>query len=100
MQFKTAMKLNDRVNIELVVDAPDLEAAIKEAAPLLDFKGECGICGSKNIKLNTRTSKDGKYTYLMYTCLDCGATQVFGKLQAGGYFLKEWSPKYEGDKQA
>lgn len=99
MQFKTSMKLNPRVNIEMVVEAPDLEAAIQESAPLLDFKGLCGLCGSDNIKLNVRKSKDGKYTYTQYTCLDCEATQPFGKLQAGGYFLKAWQKKFEGEGQ-
>lgn len=94
MQFKTSMKLNHRTNIELVVDASDLEEAITLSAPLLDYTGKCGKCGDDNVKLNTRKSKDGKYTYTQYTCLECGATQPFGKLQAGGYFLKEWQPKY------
>ena len=57
------------------------------------------MCGSNNIKLNVRKSKDGKYTYTMYTCNDCGGTQPFGKLQTGGYFLKPWQEKYTGNDQ-
>jgi len=97
MQFKTTMKLNDRTDVELVVEAADLEEAIQHSAPLLDYKGACGMCGSNNVKLNTRKSKDSKYTYTQYTCNECGGTQPFGKLQAGGYFLKEWQPKFTGE---
>jgi hypothetical protein len=96
MQFKTVMKLNSRTTVEMNVDAKDLEEAIGHAAPLLDFDGRCGLCASENIKLNTRTSKDKKYTYTQYTCLDCEATRPFGKLQTGGFFLKPWQKKYEG----
>ena len=101
MQFKTIMKLNPRTTVELVVEAADLEEAIQQSAPLLDFKGVCGMCGSENVKLNTRKSKDGKYTYTQYTCNDCEGTLPFGKLQLGGYFLKTWQPKFTGgDAQA
>lgn len=101
MQFKTTMKLNARTTVELLVDAADMEEAIHLSAPLLDYKGQCGLCGSENVKLNTRTSKDKKYTYTQYTCNDCEATQPFGKLQAGGFFLKDWQPKFQGnDAQA
>ncbi len=93
------MKLNPRTSVELIVDAPDLEQAIIESAPLLDYEGRCGMCASENVKLNVRKSKDGKYTYTQYTCLDCGATQPFGKLQAGGYFLKPWQAKFTGQEQ-
>lgn len=91
------MRLNPRTTVELTVDAKDLEEAITLQAPILDYTGHCGMCNSENVKLNTRKSKDGKYTYTQYTCLDCGGTQPFGKLQAGGFFLKEWTPKFEGD---
>jgi len=100
MQFKTVMKLNPRTTVELVVEAADLEEAIGASAPLLDYTGQCGMCASENVKLNTRKSKDGKYTYTQYTCLDCGGTLPFGKLQAGGFFLKQWQPKFTGETQS
>ena len=99
MQLKTTLKLNERTTIETIFEGENLEAVIQEAAPILDFKGVCGMCGSNNIKLNVRKSKDGKYTYTMYTCNDCGGTQPFGKLQTGGYFLKPWQEKYTGNDQ-
>ena len=98
MQLKTTLKLNERTTIETIFEGENLEAVIQEAAPILDFKGQCGLCGSQNIKLNVRKSKDGAFTYVMYTCNDCGATQQFGKLKVGGYFLKEWAPKFEGQQ--
>jgi predicted RNA-binding Zn-ribbon protein involved in translation (DUF1610 family) len=100
MQLKTTMKLNARTTIETVVDAKDLEEAITQSAPLLDFTGLCGMCGSDDIKLNTRKSKDGKFTFTQYTCNKCGGKQPFGKLQLGGYFLKSWEPKFQGEAQA
>ena len=100
MQLKTTLKLNERTTIETTFEGENLEAVIQEAAPILDFKGVCDICGSNNIKLNVRKSKDGKYTYTQYTCNDCEATQPFGKLQAGGYFLKPWQVKYVGTEQS
>lgn len=99
MLFKTTTRLNERTVVEMSIDAKDMEEAIKHSAALLDFKGKCGMCGKSDIKLNTRTSKDKKYTYLQFTCNDCGGVQPIGKLQAGGYFLKTWQEKFKGNDE-
>lgn len=97
MQFKTITKLNPRTTIEMIVDGKDFEDVIRQSEPLLAFDGACGLCGKDNITLKTMTSKDGKYTYTKYVCIDCGATATFGKRQADGTpFLKDWAPKFEG----
>jgi DNA-directed RNA polymerase subunit M/transcription elongation factor TFIIS len=99
MQFKTKMKLNPRLDVELVVDAKDLEDAVRQSAVLLGYKGACGMCGADDVTLASQRSKDGKYTYTKYVCNVCGATQTFGKLQDGsGMFLKDWEPKFEGSR--
>jgi hypothetical protein len=99
MQFKTTMKLNERVTIESTVEAKSIEEAVPHMSPLLDFTGKCGKCGKNNIRLNTRTSKDKQYIFTQYTCNDCGAVQQFGKLKSGGFFLKTWTEKFEGNNQ-
>jgi len=97
MQFKTTLKLNDRTTIETIFEASDLEEAIAQAGPLLDYKGVCGMCGDKDVTLRVRKSKDGKYTYTQYQCNVCGGTQPFGKPKVGGFFLKDWQPKFQPD---
>jgi hypothetical protein len=101
MQFKTILKLNERMTIEANIEAKDLQEAVAQATPLLDFTGKCGMCGGSDITLRTRTTKEKGYKYTEYTCNTCGGKQPFGALQTGGFFLKDWQPKFQGnDAQA
>jgi DNA-directed RNA polymerase subunit M/transcription elongation factor TFIIS len=100
MLLKTTVKLNERTTIEATVEGKDIQDAVAQARPLLDFQGKCGLCGKHDITVSTRTAGEGnKYKYTEYVCNDCGARQQFGALQAGGFFLKEWQPKYQGNQQ-
>lgn len=105
MQLNVKMNLNSIISLEMIFEGKDLKEAVKNATAFLDFDGKCGMCydeatgKGKNLTLKTRGTKDGGFQYTEFICLDCGARRQLGTFKdGGGYFLKEWEPRWEGNK--
>jgi len=94
MQLKIKMKLNEMQEIETVFDEPSLQDCVLKAGALLAFDGKCAFCDSKNIRLQTRVTKEKGFKYTEFVC-ECGAKRQFGEYKEGGFFLKGWEPPYK-----
>jgi len=100
MHFKVKMKLNPRIEIEAIFDEANLQDNIRFAGALLEFEGKCGFCDSDDIVLRTRVTKEKGYKFTEFICRKCGAKRPMGEYKGGGYFLKAWEEKYNGEAAA
>lgn len=65
----------------------DDETCIRELTFFMSIPTTCTNCNKTNTALNYRNVKD--YDFYGVKCLACGAECHFGKLKAGGFFIKD-----------
>ena len=80
-------------------DGKDLKEDIVKATWLLNAPNKCGVCGSANIFLQGRVTKDKEgeeFIYTEFKCKDCWAGATLGEYKnpKGALFVKKWV-KYE-----
>jgi hypothetical protein len=91
--------LNQDTRIEInFTDERDLKEALVKASAFINLDDTCGCCGSKNISLQARPTKEG-FTYVELVCKEqgCWAKKSFGEYKEpkGALFLKGKWEKYQ-----
>jgi len=100
--MKIAYDINDRCKID--VDVKDMKQAFDflAYADSIFRVSECGNCGSKDLKLDTRNPKG--FTYRSIVCNECKHTLKVSeqKPEKGGkmYLNREWEEPYYGGDEA
>ena len=92
MKLEVKIQVNERQAVTVIFDEPKLSQALLQANALLAYRGECGLCKSKNVVLQTKMAKE--YQFVEFICDGCGARAQWGAYKKGGCFLKNWE-KYE-----
>ena len=61
----------------------------------------CGLCGSDNLALNARVTKEKQFKYISVRCQDCGGDLTFGKemKDPDTYFLRRDANRHLDWKQ-
>lgn len=99
MILEVTVKVSERQTIKAIYEGKDIQECTLKAGALLAYQGQCDLCGSKDIRLQTRITKEKGYKYTEFVCNGCQAKQSVGLNQdIDGTYLKKWEPKYEGNQ--
>jgi hypothetical protein len=89
--FQNGVSLQIRFN-----EGDDLREALIRATPFINLDTECGCCGSNDLSIQARITKEG-FHYVEQICKQCWARRAFGEYKEpkGAFFIKgEWA-KYQ-----
>lgn len=87
MKLTVSTKLNPRQTITMEFDGK-MDEVLRGANAIMAFRGECGLCGEKDILLQSKVAQE--FNFIEFVCTKCGAKAQWGNYRGGGYFLKKW----------
>jgi len=91
----TAKKVIGDVEINFTSDGKDLKEDLVRISWLTTSPDKCGVCGSPEIMLQGRLTKDKEgeeFIYCEFKCKKCYASATMGEYKnpKGALFVKKW----------
>lgn len=100
----TVKRIVGNTEVAFTSDGKDLKEDLVRISWLTSAPDKCGVCGSPDIMLEGRITKDGKgeeFTYADFRCRKCYASATLGEYKnpKGALFLKKWVEYVKTEKR-